>query len=152
MFFRAFAILSSLSSQLFLIILFLALAFGWGTIKKEGPFSDFERHKYILNFVVTMHIIIAMLIYHDHEEYHMFHDYQGFHGLALCYARLVIFVIFSIGLVRTWMKLSEDQIAERVDPGSQTRFLAVTGSIGSFYILALPASVYWANTSMPAFS
>ena len=116
--FRALAIFFSLFSQLFLIILFLAIAFGWGTIKKEGPFSDFEQHKYILNFVVTMHFIIAMLIYHDHEEHHKFHDYQGFHGVALCYARVIIFIIFAIGLIRTWMNLSDEQLAERVDPGS----------------------------------
>lgn len=62
-------------SQLFLCMLFLSLAYGYGTVQERVDINDLIVHKWLIIGAVLVHLAIAYLMFIDHEERHKWHDY-----------------------------------------------------------------------------
>ena len=60
-------------------------------------------------------MIIALLMFYDHEERHKFHDYQGPQGVAICSIRVVFFIVFMIGLVSSYIEVRQGLNAQMMD-------------------------------------
>ena len=93
---------SSLLSQLCLCVLFLSLAYGYGTVQERIGINEIKLHKWLLIGASVIHFAIAYLMFIDHEERHKWHDYQGPQGLTLCLIRMGLFVLFINGILHTW--------------------------------------------------
>ena len=77
LFFKIQVTLTSLLSQLSLCILFMSLAYGYGTLQQYVGLNDLRIHRSLIIGALVAHLLIAFLILTDHEERHKWHDYQG---------------------------------------------------------------------------
>ena len=77
---------------------------------------------------LLIHAIIAGLTALDKDEYHKYHDFSGVQGFMLVFIRLVIFIIFCIGI-----KMSSKDLKKK-----QTEFIRLFTAAGTFYILSFP--------------
>ena len=102
LFYRIQSTLCNLMSQFAICLLFLVLAYGYGTVKQRVNVQDFRPFLLPLSAALLMHLCIVILIIIDHEERHKWHDFQGPSGELLCLIRLVLFGIFCHGCWSTW--------------------------------------------------
>ena len=113
-------------SQVFIVSLILLIAFGWTV-----TYNDLPEKETIIMFTimsVLIHATIAGLTALDKDEYHKYHDYSGVQGFMLVFIRIVVFIIFWIGI-----KMSSKDIKNK-----QMGFLRLFTVAGSFYILSFP--------------
>jgi|LauGreDrversion4_2_1035121.scaffolds.fasta_scaffold862274_1 hypothetical protein len=63
-------------SQLIVSFLLFMMAYGWGTVIKQVSIMSFDRRTLVpIMLVIVLHLIIALLMFYDHEERHKFHEY-----------------------------------------------------------------------------
>lgn len=66
------------NSQLIVCFIFFMMAAGWGTVFKDVSITTFDRRTLVpITIAITSHVLIALLMFYDHEERHKFHEYQG---------------------------------------------------------------------------
>lgn len=147
--FRIQSTVSSLLSQLSLCVLFLSLAYGYGTVQERVGLNDIKVYKWLLIGAVFIHLAIAYLMFIDHEERHKWHDYQGPQGLVLCLIRLGLFVLFINGILMTWQQTQHDNTLI-INRDGHRSFLTYLSLIGSTYFLSLPGAVLFAGHALPA--
>lgn len=101
-----------------------------------------------LNMVLLMHAAIAFSIFYDHEEDHKYHDFQGFQGMLLCAARMVVFCFFVLGLLQ--YKPPANSTAAHI--AKESHYMRIIGLTGTLYLLSLPLVVAFTNFALDKMS
>jgi hypothetical protein len=97
-----------------------------------------------LNVVLLMHAGIAVSIFYDHEEDHKYHDFQGFQGILLCAARMIVFCFFILGM--TQYKAPANSTASHI--AKESHYMRIIGLAGTMYLLSLPLVVAFTNFAL----
>lgn len=90
-----------------MVFLYMLLAFGWTINKNSVGMEELDIILPVGCFVVVMHVLIGSLIFIDNEEHHKFHDYSGVQGLLLCAFRLLMFLGFIFGIIKSKRELKD---------------------------------------------
>jgi len=129
-----FSMISLFMSETTMCILINFLGNGWTLIPNIMDMDNFDVYLPLIAVVVAAHLIIAGTSYIDNEAAHKFHDYGGYHGIALfvCKLLLLIYYIYSVCVT-----------VEEVPKKSKKFYLrmAITGGL---YMIATPIIILFA--------
>ena len=113
-------------------VLINLFANGWMMIPDIIDLDNFDVYLPLVAIVVAAHLIIAGTSYIDNEAAHRFHDYTGFHGIALFVCKLILFCYYIYAIC-----ITTDEI-----PKKSKQFYSRLIILGGFYLLATPIIIF----------
>lgn len=132
-------------NECMMILLLMMMVSGWMTLWLDvDPDEVIEVHVPLFLLVIMIHLVFACLSFIDRNAYHKYHDFQGYVGVGLVFAKFILlcpyyyFYYYTHGKVPNTFKFFYQQIVQ----------------IGLFYLLSDPVlilSTYMLNEWNMAF-